>query len=137
MSLIVVDNLHLIRRADHGLIGNPPFLDESLKGLKYLAEEIQSPVIAIAQLDAGIDIRNGRRPMLSDLPQSDAFQRWADTIFLIHRDEQDCASAPEPEFAELIIAKQNDGAIGTVRLAFRHSLCHFESLSPAGAGSND
>ncbi len=131
LSLIVIDYLQLMRGDDPKAPRIQQVSDIS-QGLKALAKDVRVPVLALSQLNRGVESRQDKRPVLSDLRESGAIEQDADVILFIYRDDYYTKEASEcPGEAEVIIAKQRAGSTGTVRVAWNATIQRFEDVVDA------
>lgn len=148
LGLIIIDYLQLIEAGSSNRRGDNRVneISEISRGLKAIAKELHVPVIALSQLSRAVEQRDDKRPMLSDLRESGSIEQDADVVMFVYRDEYYLERRKPPEGtekyiqwqaemgkvykqAEVIIAKQRHGPVGTVKLYFDGSLTRFGNLT--------
>lgn len=137
IGLVVLDYLQLMRGAGSEE-SRQQEISEISRSLKALARELDVPVIGISQLSRAVENRMDHRPQLSDLRESGAIEQDADVVVLLMREEYyNPTDDRNKGIAEAIIAKQRNGPVGTVKLAFIKEYTRFENLSiPVGQNSD-
>jgi replicative DNA helicase len=135
LGLIVIDYIQLMQGTESGQQENRATeLSEISRGMKSMAKELKCPVICLSQLNRSLEQRPNKRPVMSDLRESGALEQDADMIFFIYRDEVYNEDTPDKGIAEIIIGKQRNGPIGTVKLTFLGKHTRFENYSGASSG---
>lgn len=135
LGLIIIDYLQLMQVP--GFRENRVTeITEISRGLKALAKELNVPVVALSQLNRGLEQRTDKRPIMPDLRESGAIEQDADLILFIYRDEVYHEDSPDKGTAEIIIAKQRNGPIGKIRLTFLGQYTRFENFVPVAYNSN-
>jgi len=127
LDLVVVDYLQLMS-ADGHVENRQNEVSEISRNLKSIAKELNVPVVALAQLSRAGAQRSDKRPILSDLRDSGAIEQDADVIMFLHREEYYDPNTEDKNIAEVIVAKQRNGPLGTVKLAWLGQYTRFASL---------
>ena len=128
LGLIIVDYLQLMSANSPGE-NRATEISEISRNLKGLAKELNCPVIALSQLNRSLEQRPNKRPVMSDLRESGAIEQDADLILFIYRDEVYNPDSPDKGMAEIIIGKQRNGPIGSVRMTFIGQYTKFENYT--------
>lgn len=129
LSMIMIDYLQLMSGSGKGSDSRQQEISDISRSLKSLARELQVPVIALSQLSRAVEQRPDHRPMLSDLRESGAIEQDADVVMFIYRDDYYNKESDRKGISEIIIAKQRNGPIGTVELAWLPELTKFANLA--------
>lgn len=127
LGIIIIDYLQLMAGSKHSESRQQEISDIS-RSLKAIARELNVPVVALSQLSRAVEQRPDHRPMLSDLRESGAIEQDADVVMFIYRDDYYNKDTAKPNVAEIIIAKQRNGAIGTIELAWLPQYTKFANM---------
>ncbi|TRZ94973.1 replicative DNA helicase [bacterium] len=128
IKLVILDYMQLMRGSG-GIENRQQEISEISRCLKALARELHLPLIAISQLSRAVESRTDHRPQLSDLRESGAIEQDADLVALILREEYYNPTPENQGIAEVIIAKQRNGPVGTMKLAFIKEYTRFENIA--------
>jgi len=131
LGLVVVDYLQLMSSTSYGE-NRATEISEISRSLKALAKELKVPVVALSQLNRGLEQRPNKRPVMSDLRESGAIEQDADVILFIYRDEVYNPESADKGKAEIIIGKQRNGPIGMLNLTFIGEYTRFENYADPG-----
>ena len=130
LSVVIIDYLQLMSGSGKGGGDNrQQEISEISRSLKALARELSAPVIALSQLSRACETRQDHRPMLSDLRESGAIEQDADVVMFLYRDDYYNKDTDMLNIAEVIIAKQRNGPIGTVNLVWRPEFTKFANMA--------
>ena len=127
LGIIIIDYLQLMTGSKHSESRQQEISDIS-RSLKAVARELNVPVVALSQLSRAVEQRPDHRPMLSDLRESGAIEQDAGVVMFIYRDDYYNKDTAKPNVAEIIIAKQRNGAIGTIELAWLPQYTKFANM---------
>lgn len=128
LQMIIIDYLQLMSGSGKGSDSRQQEVSDISRSLKALARELSVPVIALSQLSRAVEQRPDHRPMLSDLRESGAIEQDADMVMFIYRDDYYNKDTEKKGIAEIIIAKQRNGPIGTVELVWLPEYTKFANL---------
>lgn len=133
IQIVIIDYLQLMSGDNNGSAASrQQEISDISRGLKALAREMNVPVVALSQLSRAVEQRPDHRPMLSDLRESGAIEQDADVVMFIYRDDYYNHDTDRKGISEIIIAKQRNGPIGTVELAWLPEYTKFANLEPEG-----
>ncbi len=129
LDLIIIDYLQLMETLTPNINSREQQIGDISRKLKMLAKDLHVPVIALAQLNRGVEQRADKRPMMSDLRESGAIEQDADIISFVYRDEYYNEDSEDKGLGEIILGKHRSGSTGTVKLKFFPQYTRFENLA--------
>lgn len=136
LGLIVVDYIQLMQIPGNK-DGRVNEISEISRSLKALGKELEVPVVALSQLNRGVEQRDNKRPRMSDLRESGGIEQDADLVLFIYRDEVYNKDSPDKGIAEILIAKQRNGPLGVVKTAFHGEYTRFDNLAQGYSADYD
>ena len=130
LGLVVIDYLQLIEGSSRYAGNRQQEVSEISRSLKTMAMELNVPVIALAQLSRSVELRENKRPIMSDLRESGSIEQDADIVAFLYRDDYYNKSAQEQtniSVTELIVGKHRNGNTGTIELLFERNMSNFRN----------
>ena len=137
LGMVIIDYLQLMTGSGKSSDNRQQEISEISRSLKALAREMQAPVVALSQLSRACETRTDHRPMLSDLRESGAIEQDADVVMFLYRDDYYNKDTEHPNEAEVIIAKQRNGPIGTVNLIWKPEYTKFVNAARPQGGNSE
>ncbi|WAA12279.1 replicative DNA helicase [Fervidibacillus halotolerans] len=128
LGMVIIDYLQLIQGSGRTVENRQQEVSEISRSLKALARELEIPVIALSQLSRGVEQRQDKRPMMSDIRESGSIEQDADVVAFLYREDYYDQETENKNIIEIIIAKQRNGPVGTVQLAFAKEYNKFVNL---------
>ena len=129
IKIVIIDYLQLMSADGSSGASRQQEISDISRGLKALARELNVPVVALSQLSRAVEQRPDHRPMLSDLRESGAIEQDADVVMFLYRDDYYNKDSEMKDMAEVIIAKQRNGPIGTVNLVWMPQYTRFANAT--------
>lgn len=129
LDIIIIDYLQLIKNSNGKSENRQQEISDISRSLKGIARELDVPIIALSQLSRAPEQRADRRPILSDLRESGAIEQDADMVAFLYRDDYYNEESEAKGITEIIIGKQRNGPVGTVKLRFFHELTKFANYT--------